>query len=113
MTGDNDHITLADAAAHFGFTWHTLRLEIDRGRLVASKVGKRYYTTPNAIRAMVDLCRVEPKGQGFTVTRRAVNTSSETDRASLDSAQQALLKLRSTSRNTSRASTVQPLARVR
>lgn len=105
MTGDNDPITLKDAASHFGFTVWTLRAEADRGRLAIYKIGKRFYTTPGDVKLMVQACRVEPKAPGYTAIRRAASTSSETARASCDSAQQALMKLRSSSRNTSPTST--------
>jgi hypothetical protein len=113
MTGDNDTITLRDAAAHFGFGVYALRAEAERGRLTIYKIGRQYYTTPADIKQMVESCRVEQKAPGFTVTRRAVNTSSETDRASYDSATQAMLKLRNSSRVTSLASTGRRLARDR
>lgn len=41
MTGDDDTITLKDAASHFGFSVYTLRTEADRGRLAIYKIGKR------------------------------------------------------------------------
>ena len=110
---DNDPIKLKDAAEEYGLTVSTLRAEAGRGRLAIYRIGKRDYTTRADIREMVELCRVEQKAPGFTVTRRAANTSSETAAASLDSAQQALLKLRNTSRNTSQANTGPRLARVR
>jgi len=113
MTNDADPITLADAAQHFGFTVWTLRAEAGRGKLAIYKIGKRFYTTPGDIKQMVEACRVEPKAPASIVIRRAVNTSSETGRASLDSAQQALLKLRNSSRNTSRPSTAPRQARGR
>jgi hypothetical protein len=113
MTGDDDTIRLADAAAHFGFTVWTLRAEAGRGNLTIYKVGKKYYTTPGDVKEMIQKCRVEPKAPASTVIRRAVNTSSGTGRASLDSAQQALLKLRSSSRNTSPTSTAPRQARGR
>lgn len=113
MTGDSDPITLADAAAHFGFTVWTLRAEATRGRLTIYKIGKRLYTTPGAVKEMVELCRVEPKAPASILTRRVVNTLSETAIASLDSANQTLLKLRNSSRNTSRTSTAPRQARGR
>jgi hypothetical protein len=113
MTDDPLALTLKDAAERYGFTVATLRAEIARGRLTKYRIGKKDWTTPADIREMLELCRVEPKAPAFTVTRRAVNTSSETDRASFDSAQQALLKLRSPLRNTSRPNTGQRQARVR
>jgi hypothetical protein len=99
---DTDTITLKDAASRFGFTVGALRAEAERGRLTLYRVGRSLYTTPADVREMISQCRVEPKAPAFTVTRRAVNTSSETDRASLDLAQQVLLRLRNTSQNTSR-----------
>lgn len=113
MTGDDDAITLKDAAQHFGYSVSTLRAEAGRGRLTIYKIGKRYYTKPADIRKMVELCRVEQKAHACIVIRRAASTSSETARASLDSAQQALLKLRNTSRNTSQPNTAQRQARGR
>ncbi len=113
MTGDNDPITLAEAAANFGLTVLTLRAEADRGNLTIYKIGKRLYTSPADVREMIALCRVEPKAPASIEIRRAVNTSSETARASLDSAQQALLKLRKSSRNTSRTSTAPRQAKAR
>ncbi len=104
MTGDNDPIPLKHAAEIFGIGVDTLKAERARGRLTTYRIGREIRTSVNDIRAMFELCREEQKGQGFTVTRRVTNTASETERASYDSAQQALLKLRSTSRNTSRAS---------
>lgn len=100
---DDDPVTLADAAQHFGFNVSTLRAEAGRGRLTLFKIGKRFYTTPNHIRAMVQECRVVPKAQG-SISRRDAVTSSETDRIS--SAQAALkLRLSKPSRGTSPANT--------
>ena len=107
MTGDNDPITLKDAAQHFGFTVLTLRAESDRGRLTIYKIGKRYYTTPADIREMVTKCRVEQKGQGFTLIRNESSGSSETDRALSARARalETVMRLKSTSPNTSGTST--------
>jgi hypothetical protein len=110
---DNDPITLAQAAERFNIGIGSLRSEAERGRLTIYRIGGRIRTTAVDIRAMMDLCRVEPKAPASIVTRRAANTSSETARVSLDSAQQALLKLRNSSRNTSPASTGQRQARGR
>ena len=109
---DDRPLTLADAAETFGLTVAALRAEHARGRLSIYKIGKRHYTTQADIREMVELCRVEQKGQGFTVTRRAASTSSATAAASLDSAHQAMLKLRNTSRTTSLESIGQRLAKM-
>ena len=107
MTGDNDTITLKDAASHFGYTVSTLRAEADRGRLTIYKIGKRYYTTPADIRDMVQKCRVEQRGHGFTLTRSASSGSSETERAlsARARAQETVTRLKNSSRNTSETST--------
>jgi hypothetical protein len=103
MTGDNDTITLADAAQHFGFGVATLRAEAARGRLTLYKIGKRFYTTPADIRAMVESCRVGKRDQD-SIIKPDVVTSSETERRS--SAVAALnLKLNNSSPATSRPST--------
>ncbi len=109
MTGDNDAITLKDAASHFGFKVATLRAEAGRGRLVIYKIGKRYYTTPADIREMVNQCRVDQKARDFTLTRTASNSLSATDRASSAqaAARETALRLRSSSRNTLATSTSQ------
>lgn len=109
MTGDNDAITLKDAAQHFGFTVSTLRAEARRGRLEIYMIGKRYYTTPADIREMVHQCRVVQKAQGFTLTREETSSSSETERVSsaLAAAQETVLRLRNSSRSTSARSTSQ------
>ena len=107
MTGDHDTITLADAAQHFGYTVWTLRAEADRGRLTIYKIGKRYYTTPADIREMVNKCRVDQRGQGFTLIRGGSNGSSETERASsaLAAARETVAALKRPLPNTSVIST--------
>ena len=80
MTGDNDTITLKDAASHFGYTVSTLRAEASRGHLTIYKIGKRLYTTPADIREMVGKCRVEQKAQGFISILGDVPGSSVMDR---------------------------------
>lgn len=102
MTGDNDTITLQDAAKHFGFSVYTLRTEADRGRLVIYKIGRRYYTTPADVKEMVRLCRVDQKGRDFTLIKNAVNSPSETERLSSAqaAARESAEKLKNSSRNT-------------
>lgn len=102
MIGDSDTITLKDAAQHFGFTVWTLRAEADRGRLTIYKIGKRFYTTPGDVKEMIQQCRVVQKDQDFTSIRRAVSSSSETERASsaLAAANEIALRLKNSSRNT-------------
>lgn len=110
MISDSDTITLKDAAQHFGFTVWTLRAEADRGRLTIYKIGKRYYTTPADVKEMVQKCRVEQKGHGFTSTRNASSSLSETERVSsaLAAANESALKLKNSSRNTLGKNTALP-----
>ena len=107
MTGDHDTITLKDAASHFGYTVSTLKAEAGRGRLTIYKIGKRLYTTPADIRDMVQKCRVDQKGHGFTLIHGASSGLSETEAASsaLARAQETVMKLKSSSRNISATST--------
>ena len=109
MTGDNDPITLKDAAQHFKLTVLTLRAEAWRGNLSIYKIGKRYYTTPADIRSMVEKCRVEQKARDFTLIRSASSGSSETERtaSALAAANETVLRLKNSSRNTSATSTNQ------
>lgn len=109
MTGPDDPITLKDAASHFGFSEWTLRTEADKGRLTIYRIGRKDYTTPNDIREMVHLCRVEKKAPASTLIRSVSNGSSETDRASSAqaAANEAVMRLRNSSRNTSVKSIVQ------
>jgi hypothetical protein len=113
MTDDPLALTLKDAAERYGFSVGTLRAEIAKGRLTKYRIGKKDWTTPADIREMIESCRVEQKAPASIVTRRAASTRYETERASFDSAQQALLKLRNSSRNTLRPNTGQRQARVR
>jgi DNA-binding transcriptional MerR regulator len=106
-------MSLKHAAELFGIGVDTLKAERRRGRLQTYRIGREIRTTINDIKQMVELCREEPKAPAFTVTRRAVNTSSGTAAASLDSATQALSRLKSISRNTSVESTSRRQARVR
>ena len=110
MIADTDTITLKDAAQHFGFSVYTLRTEADRGRLAIYKIGKRYYTTPADIKEMVNQCRVDQKGRGFTLIRSAGSTSSETERSlsALAAANETALRLKNSSRNTLGKSTDLP-----
>lgn len=110
MTQDDDNITLKDAADHFGFSVWTLRTEADRGRLVIYKIGKRYYTTPGDVKEMIRQCRDAQKAQGFTSIRAANNGPSETERLSsaLAAANESVLRLKSSSRNTLGKNTALP-----
>jgi len=102
-----DHpITLKQAAAKFSLKLPKLRVEISRGRLAYYKIGRQIYTTEADIRAMVRLCRVEPKAQGFISIRSASNGLSETARVSsaLAAASETVQRLKNASRNTLPAS---------
>lgn len=85
---DLDTMTLKEASERYRFPIATLRAEIGRGRLVVYKIGKRFYTTPDDIRAMVQECRVANHHHVSTSTRGEDNGSSATDR--LSSARAAL-----------------------
>jgi hypothetical protein len=102
---DDDPIPLKHLAKDFDIGVSTLKARIADGTLEATKPGREYRASPNAVREMFRRCLVEPKAPAFTVTRRAVNTSSATAAASYDSAQQTVLQLRNSLRNTLRAST--------
>jgi hypothetical protein len=107
MTGDDDTITLADAAKHFGFSVYTLRAEADRDRLTIYKIGNRYYTTPADVKEMVRKCRVEQKGRASISIPSVRSGSSGTERASsaLAAANEIALALKSGSRATSARNT--------
>jgi hypothetical protein len=109
LTGDDDTITLKDAAEHYGYTVSTLKAEAKKCRLTTYKIGKRLYTTPADIKEMVRLCRVEQKARAFTLIRNEANGSSATDRASsaLAAAKETALALRGSSRNISPSNTSQ------
>ena len=104
---------LKHAAEITGIGVATLKAERARGRLKTHRIGREIRTTLADIREMVELCREEPRAPASIVTRRAVNTSSETAAASLDSAQQTVLRLRNSLRTTSRESTGRSQSRVR
>jgi hypothetical protein len=110
---DNDPIPLKEAAAFFKIGVSTLMSARKRGLLTTTKPGREIRTALNDVREMYLRCQEEVKAPASIVTRRAASTSSETARVSLDSAQQALLKLRNSSRSTSPASTGQRRARGR
>jgi hypothetical protein len=103
---DDDVITLSEAAERFGFGISTLRAEAERGRLTTYKIGKRVWTKPADIREMVERCRVEPRVRDFTLTRDESSSSSETERVScaLAAANETVIKLKNSSRDTSRTS---------
>lgn len=112
---DNDPITLAQAAELFGIGVATLRAEADRGRLTIYRIGRQDRTTVNDIRAMVERCRVKPKGRGFTLIQD--DESGLSEMAAVSSARDALkatlIGLASSSDNISPANTSRSRARRR
>jgi hypothetical protein len=108
--GDNEPITLADACKLYSrakLTISTLRAEAARGRLDIFRMGKRDYTTPQAMQEMVRQCREDDPRRVSTSTTTEDNGLSETVRtvsaqASLNQTVQALKK---GSLNTSEKST--------
>ena len=100
---DDAPMRLKDAAEQFGLTVGTLRAEADRGNLAIYKIGRCHYTTPADIKDMVEKCRVDQRGRGFTLTRNANSLSSETDRVSsaLAAARETAERLKNSSRNIS------------
>ena len=59
-------------------TISTLRAEAGRGRLDIFRLGKRDYTTPQAMREMVRKCQEEGRLRASTSIRRDGNGSSRT-----------------------------------
>jgi hypothetical protein len=85
---DERPITLAEAAAEYRLTVSTLRAEAARGRLDIFRLGKRDYTTPQAMRDMVRKCQDAARLRVSTSTGTEASGLSETDR--ILSAQAAL-----------------------
>jgi hypothetical protein len=54
-----------------GMTASGLRKEAAKGRLIIERIAGKDYTTLGAIAEMRKLCRVTPKDQGSTLSRRA------------------------------------------
>jgi hypothetical protein len=95
-------MTLKQAAeVFFGDARHaaTLRVEIDRGNLVASKIGRAYWTTLPALHEMEAKCRVEAQARASGGTKREIPGPSSTADSTVaqGAAQRKLLKLKSTS----------------
>lgn len=83
-------LTLREACALYGdkFTVSTLRAEAARGRLDIFRLGKRDYTTREAMQEMVKRCQDEGRRRVSTSMQDEASGLSETDHAS--SAQAAL-----------------------
>jgi hypothetical protein len=111
-------MTLKQAAeVFFGDARHaaTLRVEIDRGNLVASKIGRAYWTTLPALHEMEQKCRVEAQARasGGTRTEKDGQSSTVDSTVAQGSAQRTLNRLKEHFGTTSRASTSRPKVRTR
>ena len=104
---DDEHpITLDEACklyprAHLKVS--TLRAEHARGRLDIFRLGRRDYTTPRAMRAMVTACQEDARPRASTSIDRVDNGLSATARASsaLASLKQTVVGLKSNLPHTS------------
>jgi hypothetical protein len=82
---DDGPITLRDACELYPkarLTVSTLRAEASRGRLDIFRLGKRDYTTAQAMREMVRKCQDEDPRRGSISTQDVTNGLSETAHAS-------------------------------
>lgn len=96
-------MTLKEAAAKYKIGVATLRAEAARGRLTIYRIGRQDYTTATDMGEMVEKCRVDQKGRGFTF-KKAEDLSFATARA-LSAAGQTVAMLKRPSRNISDTST--------
>src|SRR5215469_7252851 len=81
---DEEPITLAEACQIFPrakLTPSTLRAEATRGRLGIFRLGKRDYTTPGAMRAMVQRCQEDDYRRDSISIRSGKSGSSVTGHA--------------------------------
>src|SRR5262245_60817872 len=81
-------LTLQEASDLYRLKISTLRAEAGRGRLEIFRLGKRDYTTVDAMREMIRKCQEEGRRRACTLIQDEANGQSETERAS--SAQAAL-----------------------
>lgn len=82
---ENEPLALKEACELYPrsrFTVSTLRAEAARGRLDIFRIGKRDYTTPAAMRAMVKKCQDAARLRASTSTQDESNGLSETDQVS-------------------------------
>ena len=93
----------------------TLRVEIDRGNLVASKIGRAYWTTKAALEQMEEKCRVEAQARASTGTSQERPGPSLTADSTVaqGAAQRTLNKLKEHFGTTSKASISRPQVRTR
>lgn len=109
-TAAESPITLADAcAAIFGgkIKPSTLRAEAARGNLTIFRIGRRDFTTADAVREMVQKCRVVRQDRDFTLTQGGSSGLSEMERVSSAraAALETVMMLKSSSPATSASNT--------
>src|ERR1044071_2062260 len=109
-------MTLKQAAEmFFGDARHasTLRVEIDRGNLVASKIGRAYWTTLPALQEMEAKCRVESQGRnsGGIASAKPGPSSTAEPAIAQGAALRKLDELKKHFGTTSRGSTSRPQVR--
>jgi hypothetical protein len=78
---DSDPITLTEASKlvlRGVVSVSALRAEMQRGNLMTMRIGKNLFTTPAAIREMMEKCRVKPHRLASTSDRTIEPGSSET-----------------------------------
>lgn len=117
MTPDR-RMTLKQAAElFFGDARHaaTLRVEIDRGNLVAAKIGRAYWTTLPALHEMEQKCLVAAQARNSGSTRAANPGPSLTAEPAIaqGSAHRTLEELKKHFSPTSKSSTSRPKVRTR
>jgi len=100
--------TIKEAAARIRVAPGSLRTEIKRGTLAATRIGGRVYITEEALREMLDACRDNQKEQGC-ISDQAGMPDGSSETAQRSAAQAAALMtaqvLRERYKTTSPAST--------
>lgn len=88
-----------------------LRRQASEGKLALWRIAGKDYTTPTAIREMVQLCRAKQKelGSGYVQPQTSAKphglSSTEESRFALDALRQTAKRLKESSRTTSRPAT--------
>jgi hypothetical protein len=78
----------------------TLRLEINRGRLPAQRIGKSFFVTPRDLEEFVKTCRVKPKDPAYGSnlsgeTPKIVSSAAKAGSSAMGDANIALASLKS------------------
>ena len=79
---DDRPLTLQEAGDLYRLKVSTLRAEANRGRLDVFRIGRRDYTTLEALKDMVRKCQEDARRRASTSTQQGSNGLSETERAS-------------------------------